>query len=279
MRQGGHFGCAKVATIHAPCRPFSMRICNCLWCSQPAINSHLIPKSILKAAIKQKRVEALRALSSPNLVEQDISKEPILCHSHDGGFSTIENRFLTQIYNPALSGATPAPYGEWLLKFAIFLSWKILVNRLQEPHNFDPKAVKQAHLALKSWQSYLRYKRHKALYSHHVVFTDRLIPQGLTSDACEFYRGAFECLVLPTTEGGLTVWATMPGCVIISATYKSAMFEMWPTTKISKTGRISFQVAPQLIDHLNRWADQSMKDMMDAVSGISERQRQKIISP
>jgi hypothetical protein len=79
MRQGGHFGCAKVATIHAPCRPFSMRICSdyrvryCDQCKLNVYNLSEMTETEIKNLCRRKRatpasgcIGARTAPSSPN---------------------------------------------------------------------------------------------------------------------------------------------------------------------------------------------------------------------
>jgi hypothetical protein len=149
---------------------------------------------------------------------------------------------------------------------------------LDQAHSFDAKAVNQARSALLSWEKFLREGREKNLYSHHIIIPGWLKTHGLSAAALHFYENAFECMVFPTTEGGLMVWTTFPDVVVISAAYRSNDFRGWPTSKIQKSGQLTTGFDGNIVDSLEKWAKQSLSDISGAIPNLSAKQKRKIQS-
>lgn len=81
----------------------------------------------------------LRQITNPNLRQQDIVKQPLLCSNCEALFSTYEDQFARNIFYPyvqkeldewgvAQGEIRSINYGEWLLKFAVSLQWRALTT-------------------------------------------------------------------------------------------------------------------------------------------------------
>lgn len=249
----------------------------CKWCSNPAIESHLTPGSILRTA--EKKLGSFKLRRSPNLnkVVQDIGKVPLLCHDHDNLFSRVESNFRELIYIKLLEGQTKFNYDEWLSKFAISIAWKRLATGLPKMANLDLHQVMEANKALKHWEGYLLGNHQETEpYQHHLLLTwfyaNRLeisrVVRGILLET-------FDTTIIPYPEG-LLVWTTFPGCILISST-SPWTYTGWETIRILAPGHFNEnQILPW--SHLSPYIQEAIAYGLERTKLISPRQREKLRS-
>lgn len=68
----------------------------------------------------------MRNSERPNVRVQDGLKQPWLCGACESHFGRYETEFATRVFHPWHSGDYHIPYKDWMLKFAVSVSWRVL---------------------------------------------------------------------------------------------------------------------------------------------------------
>ncbi len=118
--------------------------------------SHIIPKFVVNLLKTRSR---LRSSESPNKRVQDSKKLPLLCSSCEELFSGWEKRAYEDIFLPLSDSSRPikrVKYGPWALKFAVSVSWRVLLYSSQYglPRLSEEQRAK-ADEALETWRRFL----------------------------------------------------------------------------------------------------------------------------
>lgn len=140
----------------------------------PLRESHIIPKFFGKQLKKESNSQTLVDGVNPekNPRPQDITKARLLCSKCELRFSKWEAAFRNGIMPSNKSLLAPIEYGDWMLKFAVSISWRILTYIKYSPAYLDyqvstPKGLMdllkpvpeaahiQAEAALNKWRSFL----------------------------------------------------------------------------------------------------------------------------
>lgn len=100
----------------------------CLLCLKPGplLESHIIPAFTFKALKRGSATGHIRNTENPNVRVQDGLTEPWLCADCEARFSRWEREFANQIFHPWSAGATRSSYEDWMLKFCVSVSWRVL---------------------------------------------------------------------------------------------------------------------------------------------------------
>ena len=110
-------------------------ICHLCDNSKERAESHVIPSFVYKWIKKSSGSGYLRAGLNPNRRVQDGNKYYWLCGDCEGLFSKWENRFAKELFHPMVKGEVgKVSYDDWLLKFCVSVSWRVLHLYLVE-HN------------------------------------------------------------------------------------------------------------------------------------------------
>lgn len=117
----------------------------CILCERnlPIKESHIIPKFILKWALRNGPVEHVRWSEFPNRPFKDIWKADYLCSICEGKFSRIEKQFEEQFFEPVIDRyVDKLQYSEYLLNFSLTLYFKCLQFLLDRtPHSTENMAI------------------------------------------------------------------------------------------------------------------------------------------
>lgn len=154
-------------------------------------NSHVIPAFVVRWIKETSATPYLRSAESPNLRKQDIGTTKLLCKECEGRFSYYEDLFARKIFNPYVGEELDQKgcggghikefeYGDWLLKFAISLQWRMLATR---PNKVEDE-IELCRVEL-IWRQFLLKKRcDTGVWENHIIFLSSLagakIPSGLT---------------------------------------------------------------------------------------------------
>ena len=94
----------------------------------PLQKSHIIPKffgkELKKRSNSQTLIDGINPQKNPN--PQDTSKEFLLCHQCEQRFSKWETRFRNKVMPTNQSLLAPIHYEDWMLKFLVSVSWRVL---------------------------------------------------------------------------------------------------------------------------------------------------------
>jgi hypothetical protein len=96
---------------------------------------------------------------NPNRRVQDGLKQPWLCAACEERFNLRETQFATKIFHPYNADTNARlPYGPWLLKFCVSLSWRVLTIMREREWSgppLTPKQTAQADEALRVWKDFM----------------------------------------------------------------------------------------------------------------------------
>ena len=101
----------------------------CAFCGEhkPLRESHILPAFIFRWLRNCSGVAGhIRHTDNPNRRVQDGVKLPWLCNDCEGRFSRYETAFATKVFHPWHAGLYRIGYGDWLLKFCVSISWRVL---------------------------------------------------------------------------------------------------------------------------------------------------------
>jgi hypothetical protein len=141
----------------------------------PLLESHILPSFAFKALKKGAVTGHIRRTDNPNLRVQDGAKANLLCADCETRFSAWEREFANKIFHPWQEGATQARYGEWMLKFCVSVSWRVLRYCL----GYNPSSeytLEQQTLATEAevvWREFLLgQRRHPAHFPQQFLVFD-----------------------------------------------------------------------------------------------------------
>lgn len=147
-----------------------------LCCKQRELReSHIIPKFVFDWLKESSATGFLRRSDVPNRRVQDGVKPDMLCDDCEGLFNRWETQFATKIFHPLnRREAIRFDYEEWLLKFAVSVSWRALT--WIEPHDLPELSRSGQPLiskALQTWKEFLFDQRpHPGPFEQHMILLD-----------------------------------------------------------------------------------------------------------
>jgi len=153
----------------------------CLLCNKDAelSLSHIIPKFVI-SWLKESTPSAIRGIDKPNKRVQDSEKQYLLCSQCEGLFGTWEKLFCENLFLPLhndQSHVTPIRYGPWALKFAVSVSWRVLMyyQQTDDLHHLSDKQKETARIALNDWRRFLLEELpHPGRFEQHLLPVDAI---------------------------------------------------------------------------------------------------------
>lgn len=137
----------------------------CALCSvsyEPREESHIIPKFVYRWLKASSTTEFMRFGPEMNRHSQDGIKDHFLCETCEDRFAALESTFATEIFHPFVAdNFHEADYAEWMLKFAVSVSWRLLAYKIDErslPH-FRGRHTSSVTETLQRWRDYLLDRR------------------------------------------------------------------------------------------------------------------------
>jgi len=137
------------------------------------VGSHIIPKFFGRELKKRSNSQTLVNVLNPqkNPRPQDITKAFLLCRRCELLISKVETEFRNKIMPANKSLLCPIAYGDWMLKFAVSISWRVLTYLKHAPSysekevtsknllTFLPTLLPESHTeaenALETWRLFL----------------------------------------------------------------------------------------------------------------------------
>lgn len=143
----------------------------CALCLQlrPLRISHIVPAFAGRYLKETSATGYLRGGTNPNLRRQDLAKVPLLCNDCEQRFSALEREFSISAF-PAFQDDdfTELTYGEWMLRFAVSLSWRTLVTDRAELVRDLPQFSEIIDRTLEVWRIFLLGQRKHPGTEHHL---------------------------------------------------------------------------------------------------------------
>jgi hypothetical protein len=138
--------------------------------------SHVIPIFVFKWLKSSSGSGFLRFGETINKRAQDGLKYYWLCKDCEGIFSEWEREFANNLFHPTVNGKfNKTIYSEWLLKFCVSVSWRVLELYLQESklENFSKDLKAKAKQTYQVWKEFLLGKRpHPGKHEQHILPLD-----------------------------------------------------------------------------------------------------------
>ena len=124
------------------------------------IDSHIIPKFVFNHLKKTSLTGKLRMTQNPDLRVQDGIKLPFLCKDCETLLNQWEKPFCEQIFKPlhdSESKIESLKYGDWALRFAVSVSWRVLEYWRCERslEGLSDVQLQATEVALESWRKFL----------------------------------------------------------------------------------------------------------------------------
>ncbi|MBZ0215544.1 MAG: hypothetical protein K8F25_03240, partial [Fimbriimonadaceae bacterium] len=221
----------------------------------------------------------IRNTENPSRRVQDGLKFPWLCGDCEGHFNLYETAFATKVFHPWHSGNYRIIYEDWLLKFCVSISWRVL--KYARGHNkrvsYTDEQQRLMEHAEARWRAFLRGEApHPAKFEQHILIFDIAestdIPD-LPTNFNRFMTGAVTFDIVGS-ERSLMTFAKLGGFMIFGIIQKGP--NRWDGTKVHvKHGLLKpdhFKVPAGLLDLFREKAQYSAT----AMSNISPAQRMKI---
>lgn len=253
----------------------------CAFCDQTAVlrESHILPAFVYRWLRGRSGTGHMRNTGNPNMRVQDGIKLKWLCDECEGKFSRYETAFVNKVFNPWNEGNLHVKYEEWLLKFCVSISWRIIefcYGRNKE-HSYTAEQMLLVEKAKRDWKSFLRSDLpNPGLFEQHLLILDNVESttiDGLPNNFNRFITGAVTFDIIGS-KVSLMTFAKLGRFIIIGIVQKGP--DGWKGTKVNanygtlKPGE--FTVPYGLLGVINDKADQSAK----AMRAMSSTQKDKI---
>ena len=245
--------------------------------------SHIIPKFALNLLPKTKG-NRLRSSESPNRRVQGSKKLRLLCSSCEGLLSEWEKKAYENIFLPLSDSSCSikrVKYGPWALKFAVSVSWRVLIYYSSQyglPH-FSKEQRAKADEALETWRRFLLGE-----LPNPGQFEQHLLPLNLIKSYQGFKPSPFmNRYIMLTSHMGVacsdksvTICTKMGNIFLFGLVQKYAS-NRWKGTKLHvNSGSImisgTYVIPTEILIYLNERADKAA----NVLASVSDKQR-KII--
>ena len=245
--------------------------------------SHIIPKFVSDWIIDTSP-GYLRCAKNPNLRIQDGIKLDLLCENCEQRLSKWEKAFAENIFKPLHkhhSEMSIFPCEEWALKFAVSVSWRVLVHfkQLGLLSHFSEIQQADADKALNMWSEFmLDHRDHLGPHEQHMVFFDVIEFNTLTDLSPYMNRYLLRTFDMDVicSENSTLVYSKM-GRIGLFGVIRDDNIKYWRGTRIDMNGFLgdtNYFLPKEIYDYIN---DRSNK-VAQSLSEISQKQRSKIHS-
>ena len=139
-------------------------------------NSHIIPRFVIRWMKKSGPTPFLRKFTDPNTRIQDIH-EKMLCGDCEEIFSEWESKFASQTFYPHVRDQSDQfEYGEWMYRFILSVSWRLLVSEMAVWHESDHPKIDIAEERVETWRPILLGEKPltEDPSTHHVIFVEEI---------------------------------------------------------------------------------------------------------
>lgn len=159
----------------------------CALCQKdkPLRTSHILPKFVFKWLKKTSATGHIRFADAPNKRVQDGLKLPFLCSACEAKLNKFETEFSKKLFHPwgDISGQKIV-YEEWLLRFCVSISWRVLKyaqDNLDLSH-LSAEQQNKAQNACTRWAGFLNNDfPHPGVFENHILPFDGVVSHTIKS--------------------------------------------------------------------------------------------------
>ena len=215
----------------------------CAFCQMPSplLESHVLPAFLFRWLKARSVTGHIRNTDNPNRRVQDGVKKPWLCRSCEQSFSRYETAFATKLFHPWLTGTQRVRYEEWLLKFCVSVSWRVLKHcRGQNPKaQYTPDQATLLDQAEITWRAFLNGDvAHPGRFEQHLVIWDLIDSTNaptLPHNINRFLSGAITMDIIGSDRTMMT-FAKMGRFTLFGMVQKGSA--TWEGTKVHVRGGV-----------------------------------------
>lgn len=209
----------------------------CAFCERETVllNSHVLPAFVYRWLRDRSGTGHIRHTENPNRRVQDGLKLPWLCNECESLFSKDETAFATHAFHRWHSGNHEIPYGQWLLRFCVSVSWRVLrfARGKNEKHQYSSTQNTLMDQADKRWRAFLRGEvNHPGDFEQHLLIFDLIesttVPD-LPNNFNRFMSGAVTLDIIGS-EKSLMTFAKLGNFIVFGSIQKGS--HHWEGTKV-----------------------------------------------
>lgn len=233
--------------------------------------------------LKNSSVSSLRGAPNANVRIQDGVKLRFLCDVCERVIEAFETPFAKHAFHPLHAETPPVriAYGDWALKFAVSISWRVLKMHSEEDRFLNlPRSVRDASAsALRTWRAFLLGKS-----EHPSEFEQHLIPFDLVEHPVRGMSEFFDRYIirsvdedLATADETLLVYSKLGKIVLFGVVPAPRPLKGWGNTKLHvRRGVIETNTAVRLPPGIMEYINSKAEDARIFWDGLSESQQLKL---
>lgn len=245
--------------------------------------SHILPAFAIRWLRDSSGTGHIRQGRSPNRRVQDGPKPHLLCTSCEGRLNLSETPFAEKLFHPFTNReSSEFVYGEWLLRFCVSMSWRVLQFYKDETSlkNYELDAVSRITEAEQTWKAFLMGQvPHPGPFQQHLlpVYGPEAIFGQLANTSPNINRYLMRTMDTDLVRGRTTnfVYSKL-GRFIILGFIREDRPGRWQGSKVKiTTGRIEprrYSIPEEFIEYINSKARREA----ELIAGLSPRQREKM---
>ena len=255
----------------------------CQLCKQKSElqTSHIVPSFLFNWLAKTSSTGFFRSAKQPNIRIQDGWKLPLLCRDCEKLFSKWETCFANMIFYRFINEYHRSHnYSEWLLRFCVSVSWRVLnyILHIDQLKHFDETTAKNVSISMNKWRNYLLnnqiFSAHEL--NHHLYFLEEL--SEANEDDNVFINRFFQRTLdfdLISHEDEEFVYIKFPYFILIGFLGEQGKEQNWRGAEVLKKGEFkpsSYFMPWYFWDFINEKCDRVVK----VRQSYSEKQLSKI---
>lgn len=252
----------------------------CYLCLQGEIREigHIIPKFAFKWLKESSPTGFFRGTSNPNKREQDGWKQFLLCPRCEDRLSSWENIFAKRVFHRVHRGRLydlKFDYDDWLLKFAVSLSWRALLYwHLRE--GIDDLPFGHGRIAKEALETWRRYLNEETVdihpYQQHLlIFGDTVSTKGIANTR-DLHNLVARGIEFNTIHSSSEAYIFTKICrILVAGTIIDSNPSQWAGTLIEKSGFFGGQ-SVQVSSCVFTFMETEVKELQDGRGRISPRQ-------
>ena len=211
----------------------------CRLCKATAVlkESHIIPAFVYRWMKDSSATGYIRSGNAANLRVQDGEKRYLLCFACEQRLSKWETAFAENLFHPLIvDGGRKIAYQEWLLKFCVSISWRVLTLYANDGllDNLSEQQRVDFDLVLKKWSDFLLGIEHNpGQHEQHFIPlgpVDELTVDGMPKNINRYFLRAGD-YVVATGDNGTFVYSKFAQFIIVGFISYSYP-KQWVGTKI-----------------------------------------------
>lgn len=262
------------------CRQGQCRLCDA---ESDLQLSHILPAFIFRWVRETSAGGYLRLGMAPNRRVQDGLKRYWLCAVCEGLLSRFETAFAEKLFYPYVKGSSRITYEDWLLRFCVSVSWRVLrfyKEETQLDKNYGPEALERIAEADTTWRRFLLGQLpHPGRFQQHIIPFEAIAsisnPKVDLSPNLNRYLMRTIDMDLCRSKTTNFVYCKLPRFAILGFIHDERP-NQWQGTKVRlKQGRIEpqrYKLPFVFFEYLNGKARRET----ELSAGISPRQLEKI---